>query len=69
MKKPSIKVGDLVRVSQEIEEYVQVLGTTIGTVINIEKSDAQELFEWQLLDIYWPGGTIESLYLNEIEIM
>lgn len=69
LEKSNIKVGDLVRVNQDIKEYTAVLGRTIGTVVNVTKSDHRELFEWQLVDVYWPGGPIESLYVNEIEVV
>ena len=68
-QKVCVQVGDLVRVNQSIKEYTAILGKTVGTVVNVTKSDQRELFEWQLVDVYWPGGPVESLYSNEIEVI
>jgi len=61
-----VKVGDLVRISQTIEEYRLVMGKKVGAVIEviIKPSEGTDL-----LKIYWSGNDFEYLYTDEVELV
>lgn len=61
----NVCVGDLVRVNQNIREYVEESGQTSGVVIGIFDPESNPL----LASILWPDGQVESLYADEIEII
>lgn len=59
-----MKIGSLVRVRQDIKEYVDVLGTQTGIVLSVDRTTNPGL-----IDIVWPDGPIESLYEDEVEVL
>jgi len=59
----TLKVGDLVRINQNIPEYVEELGKTVGMLIG--EYDPQT--DPPLFEVLWPSGETEKLYLDEIE--
>lgn len=58
-----MQVGTLVRVNSEIEEYVGVLGTTLGVIVNLWEGSKPELCE-----VMWSNGDFERLYADELEV-
>ena len=57
-----MKIGDLVRVNQDIHEYTAMIGETVGMLISCDQQVIPTLFE-----VLWPNGKIESLYSDELE--
>ena len=60
-----MKVGDIVRVSRNIPEYLQVQGDNVGIVVGIYEPQSDPM----LLDIQWPCGQFERLYDDELELV
>ncbi|MBK26104.1 MAG: hypothetical protein CME70_19055 [Halobacteriovorax sp.] len=59
-----MKVGDLVRVNQSIQEYTDVLGRTVGIVVEVN-----DLTLPPAGLIFWPTGEFEHLYKDELELV
>ena len=59
-----MKVGDIVRFNRNIPEYLQV-HDDVGIVIEIYEPETDPM----LLGIQWPGGELEKLYDDEIELV
>lgn len=59
-----MRVGSLVTVNRDIEEYVDVLGNTVGFVVNLWEGAIPELCE-----VMWSNGDFERLYADELEVV
>jgi len=62
-----MKIGDLVRVNSQIDEYVDELGETIGVIIDI--SDDDTLTVPLIAEVLWSSGELESLYSDELDLI
>ena len=60
-----MKVGDLVVVRQDIQEYVAERGMTPGVVLGVLSPATSPI----LALIQWPDGETENLYADELEIL
>ena len=58
-------IGDLVSVSQNIPEYVELMGNTVGLVVNICDPHTDPM----LVEVQWTGGETEMLYTDELELI
>ena len=61
----SMKVGDLVRVNQNIDEYTAVLGKSVGVLIGSYDPKTEPL----LFEVLWSNGETEQLYTDEMELI
>ena len=60
-----MKIGDLVRMNQQIPEYAKAMGNTVGLVVRIY----EPITIPALLSIQWPDGEAEGLYTDELELV
>ena len=60
-----MKVGDLVVVRQDIQEYVDERGMTPGVVLGVLSPSTSPI----LALVQWPDGETENLYSDELEIL
>ena len=60
-----MKVGDLVTVKQNIDEYTALLGETLGMIVEI----MDPVTVPQLVQVFWSDNEgFELLYTDELEI-
>ena len=55
-----MKIGDLVRMNQQIPEYAEAMGNTVGIVVRIY----EPITNPALLSVQWPTGEAEGLYTD-----
>ena len=60
-----MNIGDLVRMNQQIPEYVEAMGHTVGIIVGVLEPYTQPV----LLEVQWPHGEAESLYTDELELI
>ena len=61
-----MKVGDLVTVKQNIDEYTALLGETLGMIVEI----MDPVTVPQLVQVFWSDNEgFELLYTDELEIV
>jgi hypothetical protein len=60
-----MNIGDLVRMNQQIPEYAEAMGNTVGLVVRIY----EPITNPALLEVQWPHGEAEGLYTDELELV
>ena len=66
-----MKIGDLVMIRQDVDEYTAVMGDTIGVIIDEkwDDEDREAVNKIKLFEVLWPDSEIEKLYENEVEVV
>jgi hypothetical protein len=72
-----MKVGDLVCVDKQIDEYFEELGDTVGIIINAigpalpngHTRAPEKQTTPMLTDVLWSNGDVESFYTDELELI
>ena len=68
-----MKVGDLVRIRQDIEEYVSVRGDTVGVIVSSPAYDGTTGSSGAMIKLFrvlWSSDLeLERLYEDELELI